>query len=573
MKSAFTISVSGRNLRSACLRTLRLLVLTLWSFGQTANAGALVVGRGPECSKNTIQKAIDRAKELCDLGFCGVNQILVTDDTPDGVYHENLVMPDMAAYPNLSIELVGGYDNCRDLGQTTFGKASLYGGDANRASVKMTGVANVTLRNFWIEGGRNGIEWTGRGEVKLAGVTINNNGDYGARISSSGGSPYLSLLGGVEVVGHGAQGIFATGKSVVAVRGDGNSIRNNIQGGMRLENGAVADIGATGRVISGNGGYGLAIDATGLSTARTTLLYSIDPADPLRISGNQSGAIWMLSRDASYSLCGANIGIDGNTGSAFRVVGAHAHMEVNGESCALPQESQISCPMPTGPGMCNAIAGNTADNAPLLAAVDGATLLMRRMLLTNNQAATLMSANRGAIGNSRASVTLTDSLVSGNTLNDNLFEARVDGIVDIWDTTVRSNDGPFQFSFIGNAPGLMQMTNSILDQDQALVSLTASSGATTHFTHVLARNDNGAPQGGDILLGRPTYRDGGIGQLTPTSLGVDYAPAGGGMDFEGHPRDVDTIGVPNQQGPRDLGAFESQATEIERIFASGFERR
>ena len=545
-----------------------LMVLAALS-GRLAHAGAILVGDSDACTVHSIQAAINRANTLG-----GYNLILVTDDVGDAVYHENISVPDMAANLDLSIELVGGYNNCRDLAPTAFGKASLYGGDdSNKPSLKMVGVANVKLRNFWIEGGKNGIEWRGRGEVALTNVTINNNGTYGANISSGGGSPYLELLGGVEIVGHGIQGILASGNSVVVIHGDGNSIRENAQGGIRLDNGAVADIGATGKVISGNGGYGLTIDATGLSSTRTSFLYSTNPADPLRISGNQTGAIWMVSRDSSYSLCAANIGIDGNTGGAIRVAGANAHLEVNGENCTLPPPSQISCPVPMGPGLCNAIAGNPgAEGVPLMAAVDGATILMRRMLLTNNQAVSLLSANRGATGTSRASVTLTDSLVTGNTVRDNLFEAIGGGVVDIWDSTARLNDGPFQFSFLGVAPGLMQMTNSILDQEQNLASLTATSGSTTHFTYVLARNRNGAPQGGDILLGQPSYLDGGIGQLKATSLGVDYAPAGGGVDFDGHPRDVDTLGVPNQNGPRDLGAFESQVVDFERLFANGFER-
>ena len=572
MNSIRTFSnAPGRRLFSTCLRAAAFILLAIVSFGRTAVAGAIVVGLGADCSYPTIQEAIDRAYDLCDDGFCGYNLILVTDDVRDSVHHENVSVPDMAAYPDLSIELAGGYNNCRDLQPTAFGKASLYGGDANKPALKMPGTARVALRNFWIEGGTKGIEWIGRGEVALTGVTLNNNGSSGVYVSSSGGSPYLSLLGGVEVLNH-DQGIAAWGNSVVIIRGDGNSIRENRQGGIRLNTGAIADIGATGKVISGNGGYGLAIDATGLSSARTSYLYSTSAADPLRISGNDSGALWLLSKDSDYALCAANIGIDGNTGGTIRAVGAHARLEMNSENCVVPQPSPISCPMPMGPGMCNAIASNPgAQDAPLIAAVDGASILMRRVLLTNNAAATLLSSNRGATSNSRASVTLTDSLITGNGLRDYLFESLLGGVVDIWDSTVRANIGQFQVSFRGATPGLMQMTNSIIDQEQNL-ALLAGGGANTHFTHVLARNRNGAPQGGDILLGQPSYIDGGIGQLQPTSLGVDYAPAGGGTDFEGHPRDVDTLGMPNQHGPRDLGAFESQVVVFDRIFANGFER-
>jgi hypothetical protein len=548
------------------------LLLATVSFCKTALAGAIVVGEGADCSYATIQEAIDRAYELCRMGFCGYNLILVTDDVRDSVHHENLTITDMAAYPDLSIEIAGGYNNCRDLEPTAFGKASLYGGGQNRPSIRMTDVANVRLRDLWIDGGSKGIEWIGRGEVALTDVTVNHS-TIGVYVSSSDGSPYLSLLGGVDIVGHDTQGIAAWGNSVITVRGDRNSIHGNGQGGIRLNTGAVVDIGASGKVVADNGGYGLAIDASGLSSARTSYLYSTNPADPLRISGNDGGAIWLLSENSDYSLCAANIGIDGNAGSAIRAAGAHARLELNSENCVIPQQPPISCPLPMGPGMCNAIAGNPgADNALLVAAVDGASILMRRVLLTNNTASTLLSTNRGETDNSASSITLTDSLVSGNTVRDDLFESQRGGIVDIWDSTVRLNSGTFQTSFIGIAPGLMQMTNSILDQEQDLVALAGTNGSTTHFTHVLARNTNGAPKGNDILLGQPSYLDGGIGQLAPTSPGVDYAPAGGGVDFGGHPRDVDTLGLPNQFGPRDLGAFESQVVVFDRIFASGLER-
>jgi len=557
---------------SACLRMVLFLLFATASFCKTALAGAIVVGEGADCSYATIQDAIDRAYELCRTGFCGYNLILVTDDVRDSVHHENLTIPDMSVYPDLSIELAGGYNNCRDLAPTSFGKASLYGGGANRPSLKMSGFTNVKLRNLWIDGGNKGIEWIGRGEVALTDVTVNHS-TIGVYVSSSGGSPYLSLLGGAEIVGHDSQGILAWGNTVVTVRGDRNSIRGNGLGGIRLNTGAVVDIGASGKVISGNGGYGLAIDASGLSSARTSYLYSTNPAVPLRISQNGDGAIWVLSDDSDYSLCAANIGIDGNTGSAIRAVGAHARLELNSENCVIPQQPSISCPVPMGPGMCNAIAGNPgADDALLVSAVDGASILMRRVLLTNNTASSLLSTNRSEEDSSAASITLTDSLVTGNTVRDDLFESQRGGILDIWDSTVRLNGGSFQNSFIGIAPGLMQMTNSILDQEQDLVGLVGTNGSTTHFTHVLARNASGAPGGSDILLGQPSYLDGGIGQLAPTSPGVDYAPAGGGLDFGGHPRDVDTLGLPNQFGPRDLGAFESQVVVFDRIFASGLER-
>ena len=122
-----------------------------------------------------------------------------------------------------------------------------------------------------------------------------------------------------------------------------------------------------------------------------------------------------------------------------------------------------------------------------------------------------------------------------------------------------------------NVYRLAEVSNSIIDQSQGLVTLNAGSQAVTHFSHVLAHNRDGASVGDDILLGQPTYRD-VLGRLAPESLGVDYSQAGGGTDFDGLPRDVDTLDWSDQYGPRDLGAFESQVIVLDRIFASGFER-
>jgi hypothetical protein len=87
---------------------------------------------------------------------------------------------------------------------------------------------------------------------------------------------------------------------------------------------------------------------------------------------------------------------------------------------------------------------------------------------------------------------------------------------------------------------------------------------------VLARNRTNAQGSDEVVVGQPEYLD-AYGRLAPDSLGVDYAPIGGGTDFDGNPRDVDTANLPNQLGPRDLGAFESQVTMLDMIFADGFD--
>ena len=567
---------SAASMPYALLRASVLLVLGALSFGKTALAGAITVGLGADCTEGTIQAAVDRAYRLCNEGFCGYNLILVTDDVPQSVHKENISVPDMGGHPDLSIELVGGFNNCRDL-IPTGGKASIY-----RVTIDpildVRGRTDLRVRNFWIEGGQDGIYWQGHGRIELTDVTLNNHVRSGFTLQGEGGEARMELLGGVEVTNNANFGIYAWQNSAVVIRGERNRVSGTRGGsypgnGIDLSGQAHLEIGATGEVISDNQGYGIHVDHSGNTDVPTSRLYSTDPANPLAIARNRNGAIYHRAVDSAHRLCLKNVAIHRNTNRAFYVTGDRAVLDVNDEGCGFPAAAAITCATPQASGQCNALADNTTTTGkPLVAAVHGAKVGLHRLLIFGNKnTSSLLSTNLGE-GTSTASITLTDSVVMANIARDNLFEALNGGVVDIWDSTVFQNGGQFQVGFVGIAPGLMQMTNSILDQAQSLATLENTDGSTTHFTRVLARNRDGAPVGDDILLGQPSYLD-GIGRLQPASLGVDYAPAGGGVDFDGNPRDVDTAGLPDQYGPRDLGAFESQLAVLDRIFASGFERR
>jgi hypothetical protein len=43
------------------------------------------------------------------------------------------------------------------------------------------------------------------------------------------------------------------------------------------------------------------------------------------------------------------------------------------------------------------------------------------------------------------------------------------------------------------------------------------------------------------------------------------------VDLDGQPREVDLAAVPNEFGPRDLGAYERQTLAADIIFEDGFE--
>ncbi|HEY6942144.1 MAG TPA: right-handed parallel beta-helix repeat-containing protein [Dokdonella sp.] len=544
-----------------------------------AHAGAIVVGRGPSCTEPTLQKAIDRAYRLP-----GFSLIILTDDVPDGVYRENV---DVSSVPSgVSVEIAGGFDNCRDLQPTAFGKASIYGGDAY--ALEQHGRADLTLRGLWIEGSW-GLGWNDAsgGELRLQNVTINNIAGEGIRFFGSGGILRLQdtvvsnngygivlrggrteFLGNVKVTGNEGIGVWVGRGATFAIYGDGNEIRGNGIDGIQAVEGANAiEIAASGPVLSHNGELGLHVKVWGGNPTGNAVLYSTDPTNPLTISDNGLGAI-RVGTPEPYRLCARNVVLGGNNGRAIHADGPSVFVEMNGPLCEFPDAANVACPVVDEAHGCNRIVGNGRPGNPLVSAFTGARIDVHRTLFAYNTASSILSTNLGA-ATSSASITLTDSVVTRNTVRDNLFESLRDGIVDIWDTTVFANAGPFQTSVVGIDPGLLQITNSILDQPQALAGIEGDA-STTHFTNVLARNSAGTSTGDRVIVDAPVYWD-DLGRLDPDSPGVDSAPAGGGFDFAGNPRDIDTLDRVDVLGPRDIGAFELQLTEIGRIFADSFD--
>lgn len=520
-----------------------------------AHAGAIVVGRGPSCTEPTLQKAIDRAYRLP-----GFSLIILTDDVPDGVYRENVDVSSVP--PGVSVEIAGGFDNCRDLQPTAFGKASIYGG--NDYAIEQHGRAALSLRGLWVEGSW-GLNWSGAngGELRLQDVTINNN-SIGITLNGPGRTQFV---GDVKITNNRLHGVFLGNGAALTVHGDDNEISGNVVDGIHTFGGTdTIEIGATGAVVTRNGEIGIHVKTEARDPTGNTLIYSTDPANPLVISDNGLGAIRVATPEP-YRLCARNVVLGGNIGRAIHADGPSVFVEMNGPLCEFPDTANVACPVVDEAHGCNRIVGNGRQDIPLVSAFTGARIDVHRTLFADNTASSILSTNLGAAASS-ASITLTDSVVTRNTVRDNLFESLRDGIVDIWDTTVFANAGPFQTSVVGIDPGLLQITNSILDQPQALAGIEGDA-STTHFTNVLAHNSAGTSRDDRIFVGAPVYWD-DLGRLDPDSPGVDSAPAGGGFDFAGNPRDIDTLDRVDVLGPRDIGAFELQLTEIGRIFADSF---
>ena len=438
--------------------------------------------------------------------------------------------------------------------------------------MRINGRVDLRLRRFWIEGGADGIRWDGRGRVELTDVTLNNNRGDGIDARSDTGAAALDLYGGVDIAENGGddgrQGVYLFGP-LLRVRGSANAVHHNDAHGIYLAGRGQVDIAGAGEVMRDNAGSGLFIEHLEAGSL-PSYAYSVDPTNPLTFARNRNAfRLWTTSNTYLNKLCLRNVAIRGNTDFAFSADGHGNHVEMNGPTCQFPPEAGFTC-RPTGGAGCNTIRANVGHNSPIVTAINGARLDVRNVLIEGNSGTSLLSTNLGADTPSASAITLTGSLVRNNTVRDNLFEALHGGIVDIWDSTVFGNTGGFSVSLVGINPGLLQATNTIIDQPQAFLAYEGAEPWNTRYTRVLAQNRTGTPVQSEFLIGRPTYAD-AYGRLAPQSLGIDYAPAGGGVDLDGNPRDVDTIGRPNTHGPRDLGAFENQTAVFDRIFASGFD--
>ena len=526
-----------------------------------ARAVPILVGSdAAECTTSTIQAAIDQAD---DVG--GQQVILVTDDVAAGGYRENLRMSGLR--DDLQLEIVGGLRSCAD--PTPTGKRTSVSGDGGTGSVLLIeGRVDLKLRGLRLVGGLSGFDWQGYGTVELADIEAGHNRQHGISALAIGGAAELDWSGDVEVSSNFSDGVYLW-DAALTVRGDRNRIATNGGSGLLIDRSASADIGATGAVLHGNTGYGIVVSHYGAKSAPPTYLYSTDPANPLMISANGAGAIFQIASGSSHQLCLKNIALQNNNATAIQVDGPLAALDFNASACTFPSAADITCPPPHTFGQCNILAGNSALGKPLIAAVDGAHVGIHRVLIAGNSADSLLSASRAGMSTA-SNITVTTSVVAGNIANGNLFESLDSGILVIADSTVFQNGGSFTSSFAGTEATLLGATNTIIDQVQPLLALQGDP-ASARMMHVLARNDEGTKDGQhDILVGKPAYVD-GLGRLEPTSPGVDYAPATGGLDFDGHARDVDLPEMPDARGPRDIGAFEVQAPVLDRLFADGFE--
>lgn len=471
------------------------------------------------------------------------------------------------------------------------------------------------------DGYGGGLDISGRGTVTLRNTTlVQNYAGYGGGISaiSDGGSLNLRLLSGTVVQLNTAQysggGIRIQGSVTLTAVEPQTWIASNEARGIdpgnqqpRFGNGGGIQVLAPARAVIGSPGYGSSgvvfgntarygggialdgqVDGGDLSTARLDL-FTTDPANPVRVHGNRAtqtgggihllpdasgffpfpksfgrACIWDARIEDNIAQQGAAIYADTNFAAANRT-SSYVHFNpepgdpdnIFGGSCGARPAGAQSCP----PGAaCNTIEGNFAEDAaeqPTGAAIlvqDGGTVVLRRVALRGNFGTELLRAT------SQATVHLRDVLATGGNYTGTAL--RIDS-----DQRLVLDDSTFTGNFIGGAQvvsagGPVEFKRNIVWQPGRRV-LVAGGAVDLHASIV---NDlTGLPAGPEALVRDPRFVEPSYGDfsLRAASPAVDFAPAiaGGDVDRDGRPRDVDLALKANARGPRDIGALERPALQ------------
>lgn len=574
-------------MRSIPLTAVCSITFALLGALRATNASAMIITVGQagipgNCTTPTLAGALQKA-----VDNPGPDEIWVTGDVQPGTYDNQHL-----SISNLDVDIIGGFDNCWSLSPTGITRIR---GDDESPVLKIRGSGVVNLKHLEIMKGRSGsersgggVDYSGRGSLVLEDVSIrgNVNGRYingagGLSFEGSGGTAYLQFLDDVRIEGNYGNGAIVFGNAVLTMDGVNNKIKQNRGAGLRIESPAVADIGASGSVFELNETYGLEF----LHYASTTdtiesHLYSASQQNSLGFDGNLRGAIRIdapAHAAGLYFVCvkGAYFqrhvltdahpisgAPDAAYGSLVRVTGPLARLQM-ATNCAYPPAAGTG--FETHPMHDNVMV----DGKPLIAVGNGAIAIIDRAEITSNTANAVFSTNLGQPA-SDAGLHVYNSLVFGNTLRDDVIEALSGAYVSAVNLTVAANGGAFGQTLLAIDAASFGVADSIVDQAQPLLQVEGSR-AGVNVQRVLAPNRIGASAGDVVIEGRPAF---GLGfALLPSSLGVDVASdaPGDAVDFYGNPRSIDTQGVPNVFGSRDLGAVELQLVDYDTIFANGFD--
>ena len=228
---------------------------------------------------------------------------------------------------------------------------------------------------------------------------------------------------------------------------------------------------------------------------------------------------------------------------------------------------------------CNAISGNFARN-DTGTFTTGSTILMQEWAHLNANRVRLEKNVAGhAIQGFGAELNLSNCLIADNTLSlysvvrnesgssnpttgaHSLNPVKLNGCT-VANNLIAGNQANTYIVATGSH-GPLELFGNVFAQSSVNTRTMSFANASPTATYNLAREVGTLNNGVGNVVGAPTFMDATAGDYRlklnskVRSLGIDVAPAQGGVDLAGNKRDVDCLAVPNGAGgPRDLGAFE-----------------
>lgn len=587
------------------------LAAVIFVQAEAAEEGFVVykVGAASDCPYHFIQDAVDAA-----AANPGEDYVWIAMDQDYSDQH--IVITDQ------DVIIEGGFTDCDDndpgLDQTTIS------GTSGHSVFEIEGNSNVYLDNMVITGAQmdashsgGGIYFGGQGSLSTYAVWVfANTAGYGGGIDVSPSGPTTVTLAATTVSGNTALvsggGVRVEGETTLNVThapGDFNIyITQNAAlgqgevgygGGVEVLGPAVANISAL--VQQNTAPYGAGIAALGTSNGSAFVnVFTTDPVNPVAVSANtaqETGGGIFLKPNADSStiakLCAQDFQIDGN--SAINGAAIYADQD-NGDG-SIAFLNSAGCDPPPGGVACasgqscneiddNIASGGEAHGASILIQSDGA-LDLNRVALRGNQGSIVVTFITDTENDNGGNyIHLNDCLMVENAV-DAMIVASPDGwyespgaagtLVRLNNCTLANNSFDYPDTQLSVNANFLEITNSIIYQPGELALFFNGPAGDLTAQYILTNDSDSFAGYTGIVRSAPIFVDeaGSDYHQARNSPGVDFAPGGDGVDFDGNPRTVDLIDVANQWGPMDVGAYEIQTqpgcANSDTVFCDGFD--
>ena len=299
-----------------------------------------------------------------------------------------------------------------------FGTAIIDGGGAD--AITILGASDVTLSDFEVRGGLNGIVARNGAHLTLTNVSANGNARSGITLQASSSAS----LTDVAVRTNGLHGLDVGNGSAITVTGDLTAAANRVFG-VNVNGSSVTFSEAT-VVATGN--------ALGIQIATSANAFLNDAATTINVTNNLATGLTVVSGAQLVSFGGAIVasgnpvaGVSVNSKAGLDLDAGSTLTSTNNGVGVLIQQASVMTVFnnPQFSGIPGFSTVNANQNT-----VAGVRVLTGATLTLSNQARVLSSQN-GGIGfaaDNGASVTLVNSTLTGNTVRDLslTFAARAD---------------------------------------------------------------------------------------------------------------------------------------------------